>query len=74
MRLKLEAREKGLPEPADIEPKLPEPPPDGTFKKKEKKPKKKTVGLEALKKKLNEPTALNAQNTASKFDVLAGRN
>jgi hypothetical protein len=73
MRLKLEAREKGLPEPEDIEPKLPEPPPEGTFKKKEKKPKKKTVGLDALKKKLNASTSLSTQGTTTKFDVFAGR-
>lgn len=52
MRRKLEAREQGLPEPEDLEPPLPQPPLEP--KKKERKPKKKTVGLEVLKKRLND--------------------
>lgn len=67
MRRKLEARKLGLPEPEDLEPPLPQPPLDGKPKR-PKKPKKKGIGLEALKKKLNEqPSVIN---TSSKFDVL----
>lgn len=69
MRRKLEARELGLPEPPDLEPPLPQP--SYEVKKKEKKPKKKTVGIEALKQKLGQQTCLSSESTATKFNVLA---
>jgi hypothetical protein len=67
MRLKLEARAAGLPEPPDIEPPLPQPPLDI---KKKKAPKKKTVNLEVLKQRLNEQPVLNEEKTKSKFSSL----
>lgn len=65
MRRKLEAREQGLPEPADDFPTL------NTVPKKKKEPKKKTVSADAVQKRIADGSAVASSGGNSKFNALA---